>query len=116
MSRTMCTRRPRSGIHAQGSSGYNLAASTGKGAVQWRLTDNAATKSGIWAENHAALVRKVASCAYMVVNAVKSRHRVLLMSLSGPNTTFGNANRYETICVVSVCVFFGTTTSNAGRS
>lgn len=49
----------------------NMAASTGKGAVQWRLTDNAATKSGIWAENHAALVRKVTSCAYIVVNAAK---------------------------------------------
>ena len=74
----MCTESLRSGIHAQGPRQYGRV--DGKCAVQWRLTDNAATKSGIWAENHAALVRKVASCAYMVVNAVKSRHRVLHMS------------------------------------
>ena len=52
--------------------GINLAALTGKSAAQWHFTDNAATKYGISAKNNTALTRKVASCAYMVVNAVKS--------------------------------------------
>lgn len=66
----------------------NIAASTEKSAVQWRFTDNAATNSGILAKNHTALTRKVTSCAYMVVNAVKSRDRLLHMTRKIGNSVF----------------------------
>ena len=60
--------------------GINMDASAEKVAAQWRSSVNAATKHGVLAENHAALTREVASCVYMVVNAVKSKHRLLHLS------------------------------------
>lgn len=56
----------------KGNSGFFIfAASAEIVATQWRLTDNAATKSGIWAESHAASARNDASYAYMAANAAK---------------------------------------------
>ena len=58
-----------------------IAASAEKVATQWRSADNAATKHGVLAENHAASARNDASYANMAANAAKSIHTVLHLVL-----------------------------------